>query len=83
MAQGWTEWTNDVVDILRIMRLKKHDTFLLKEVYVSERILSKSHPRNQEIKAKIRQQLQVLRDYHYVRFVDNRGEYELLVDLHR
>ena len=80
-AGNWTTWTDDILDILRLMRLEKDEFFLLSAVYNAENILSKIHPNNNHIKAKIRQQLQVLRDYGYVRFTHKKGLYQLSIDI--
>jgi len=39
--------------------------------------LSKMHPENKHVKAKIRQQIQVLRDNKVLEFVDNQGTYRI------
>ena len=80
-AGGWTEWTDDILDILRLMRLEENDFFLLSTIYNAEKILYKIHPKNNHIKAKIRQQLQVLRGYGYIKFSSEKGQYQLLVDI--
>ena len=36
------------------------------------------HPNNNQIKAKIRQQLQILQDYDYVEFIDHKGHYKVI-----
>jgi len=51
--------------------------FELKEIYDFESQLRKSFPGNQHIREKLRQQLQVLRDKGYIRFLGN-GRYELV-----
>jgi type II restriction enzyme len=53
-----------------------HKEFSLNEVYGFENALSKKHPDNHYVKAKIRQQLQFLRDKGYLEFVE-RGLYRL------
>ena len=77
-AGNWTGWTDDIVQILRIMRLSVGDQFTLAEVYSSEEILKQLHPKNNTIKAKIRQQLQILQDNGYLEFVNNNGFYVLI-----
>ncbi len=70
-AKGW------LLDIMRsIEKLGKHE-FMLDDIYVFEKELSKLHPENKHIKDKIRQQLQVLRDKGYLDFV-SRGYYRLV-----
>jgi len=54
-AGNWTGWTDDIVQILRIMRLSVGDKFTLAEVYSSEEILKQLYPKNNTIKAKVRQ----------------------------
>lgn len=51
--------------------------FTLDDVYKFEAKLAILHPENHHIKDKIRQQLQVLRDNHYLVFV-SRGKYRLI-----
>ena len=80
-AGNWTGWTDDILEILRIMGLSPGDEFTLATVYGSEVILKRLHPKNNHIKAKIRQQLQVLQDYEVLRFVNNQGVYVLLKSL--
>jgi type II restriction enzyme len=69
-AKGW------LMDIMGcIDKLSQHE-FNLADIYKSEPELSKKHPVNRHIKAKIRQQLQVLRDNGYLEFT-SRGNYRL------
>jgi Dam-replacing HTH domain len=65
-------WTLDVLEV--VMRIKAQ-TFRLSEVYDYVQKLQASHPLNNNIEAKIRQQLQVLRDLQLLEFVDQRGTY--------
>lgn len=69
--RGWT------VDVLRIVNSLGKKEFALKELYGYEEELSKDHPDNCHIKAKIRQQLQILRDKGFLRFKE-RGNYLIL-----
>lgn len=69
--RGW------LLDILKCIELLNKRTFSLNEVYSFEKFLSLKHPNNKNIQAKIRQQLQILRDYGYLEFI-NRGEYRLI-----
>jgi type II restriction enzyme len=55
--------------------LGKRD-FTLDEVYAFERQLGELYPGNQNVKPKIRQQLQYLRDRGFIDFV-SRGNYRL------
>lgn len=69
-AKSW------LLDVLRIIeRIGKRD-FTLGEVYAFEGELRTLHPENKHIRQKIRQQLQVLRDQHYLDFV-SRAVYRL------
>jgi len=52
-------------------------TFSLQDIYAFEHELTAQHPENNNIKAKIRQQLQVLRDKRYLSFT-SRGNYKLV-----
>jgi len=47
-------------------------------MYGFEERLKELHPENEHVKAKIRQQLQVLRDEDVVQFVDYDGKYRLI-----
>jgi type II restriction enzyme len=64
-------WTLDVLQILRQLG----DRFTLRQVYEHELSLARLHPANKNVRAKIRQQLQVLRDLGFLRFIGN-GCYE-------
>jgi len=69
--RGWA------VDVLMGMRAMRKREFTLTQVYKLERLLSKKHPNNKHVRAKIRQQLQVLRDRGYVKFTEP-GHYHLI-----
>ena len=81
MSMAWTSWTDDLVAVLRTQHLSVGDVFTLNSVYASEDILKRMRPNNTEIKAKIRQQLQVLKHHGVVEFVNNNGVYKLLAPL--
>lgn len=49
-----------------------YSTFTLSNVYAFENELAQKHPNNRNIRAKIRQQLQLLRDQGLVEFVSPR-----------
>jgi type II restriction enzyme len=68
--RGWT------VDVLSVIRRLGKDQFSLQEVYEFEAELRVAHPRNQNVRPKIRQQLQVLRDLGLVEF-KSPGSYRL------
>jgi len=59
-------WTLDVLDLVRRLRKKQ---FSLEELYAFEGELSAAHPGNRNIRPKIRQQLQILRDLGLIEFV--------------
>lgn len=61
-ARGW------LADILRCVE-RLYVTFTLENVYSFEAELSAAHPTNRHVRAKVRQQLQVLRDLGFVEFV--------------
>ena len=64
-------WLLDVM--LCVDRLGKKE-FSLDEMYSFENYLSAKHPANRHVRDKIRQQMQVLRDKGYLKFV-SRGRY--------
>jgi type II restriction enzyme len=66
-------WLLDIMGCVEKLGIKE---FSLDDVYGFENALSKKHPDNHHIKAKIRQQLQFLRDKGYLEFVE-RGRYRL------
>jgi type II restriction enzyme len=54
------------------------EAFSLDDLYRRELLFSAVYPANRNVRAKIRQQLQVLRDLGYVEFC-GRGTYRLLI----
>jgi len=68
--RGW------LADILTCVE-RLFSTFTLEDVYSFEEELAAKHPENHNIRPKIRQQLQVLRDLDLVRFVSP-GVYQYL-----
>lgn len=62
-----------VADVLRWVE-RCFTTFTLANIYAFENELSAKHPDNQNVRAKIRQQLQVLRDLGLIEFLGS-GEY--------
>ncbi|HMR99434.1 MAG TPA: DpnI domain-containing protein [Anaerolineales bacterium] len=71
-AKGW------LLDVLLcVERIKKRE-FSLDDVYAFEGYLKAKHPSNNRVKAKIRQQLQFLRDRGVVRFL-GRGRYRVML----
>lgn len=72
-ARGW------LLEIMREIELLGTSEFTINQAYGFERGLKRLYPRNQHIKEKIRQQLQVLRDNGWLEFT-GRGRYRLLRD---
>lgn len=66
-------WLFDIMNCINSISAK---SFTVNDIYLFEDILQKSHPNNHNIRAKIRQQLQYLRDKGFVDFVDNKGRYK-------
>ena len=67
-SRGW------LMDVFRCMEEIGSEEFTLQDMYRFEGRLAILHPDNHNIRAKIRQQLQMLRDRGLIRFVD-RGVY--------
>jgi type II restriction enzyme len=70
-ARGWTAL------VLNIVRQIDRPTFRLSDIYARKKGLEEAFPNNRNVEAKIRQQLQVLRDLGYLYF-SARGEYEVV-----
>jgi type II restriction enzyme len=70
-AKGW------LLDIIKCIEQLDKNSFTLQEIYLFEQYLSTKYPQNNNIQAKIRQQLQILRDKGYLKFT-SRGKYEKL-----
>ncbi|MGH2507425.1 MAG: DpnI domain-containing protein [Ktedonobacteraceae bacterium] len=70
-ARGW------LLDILRCIDSLGKQEFSLADIYRCEAELQRLYPNNRNIKPKIRQQLQVLRDAGYLEFVW-RGNYKVV-----
>jgi type II restriction enzyme len=70
-TRGWT------LDVLTAVRSLGHARFSLLDAYSFESSLSHLHRGNRNVRPKIRQQLQVLRDLGLLRFV-SRGTYQLV-----
>ncbi len=68
------KWLMDILKCLEKLNMKN---FSLNDIYSFENFLRERHPLNKNIKAKIRQQLQILRDFNYLKFVGS-GNYEIL-----
>lgn len=69
-ARGW------LLDVMKCVESMGKRDFTLDEVYAFERHLGGLYPGNQNVRPKIRQQLQYLRDRGYIEFVA-RGHYRL------
>lgn len=71
MAKGW------LLDVMKCIERIGSREFSLQQIYSFEAELAQMHPGNKHIKDKIRQQLQILRDKEYLKFVAV-GRYQLL-----
>ncbi len=69
-AKGW------LLDVLVCVERIKKQEFSLDDVYDFEAYLQAKHPENHNVKAKIRQQLQFLRDKNVIEFM-GRGQYRM------
>lgn len=67
-ARGW------ILDILSCVNQIEDSVFTLEQMYQFEDMLSIKHPENHNVKDKIRQQLQMLRDNGLIEFL-GRGHY--------
>lgn len=70
-SKGW------LLDVLGCIENLDKKYFSLNDLYQFEKILKIKHPQNNNIEAKIRQQLQILRDNHYLKF-ESRGKYKII-----
>ncbi len=68
-SKGW------VLDTMKCIDKIKDSKFSLQDVYDFKDELAKLHPENHNIKPKIRQQMQILRDRKLIKFLGN-GKYE-------
>ncbi len=71
-TRGW------LIDVMNCVYRIPGNTFTLTQVYECEHWLESLHPENHNVKAKIRQQLQIMRDKGLVEFV-SRGRYRKIV----
>lgn len=67
-TRGWT------LDVLRMVRRLGQRRFALSDMYAYEHDFQALYPRNRNVRAKIRQQLQVLRDLGFIGF-EGKGWY--------
>ena len=72
---SWTSQTDALWECIELLVSEPGAIFTLEEIYMAEPILQRLYPTNNHLKAKIRQQLQVLRDHQYLQFVNNNGIY--------
>lgn len=72
IARGW------LFDVLNCVNQIEGNTFGISDVYRSEAALKRRHPQNNNIRPKIRQQLQILRDKGFIEFV-GQGLYRKLM----
>jgi type II restriction enzyme len=72
VSRGWTTLT------LRVIRNLSMTDFSLDGLYRREAMFSDAFPGNRNVRAKIRQQLQILRDLGYIEF-RGKGNYRLLI----
>jgi type II restriction enzyme len=72
-ARGW------LIEVMKCVDAIGKSEFRLEDVYAYEKQLSQLYPGNQNVRPKIRQQLQYLRDRGYLDFV-SRGYYRLKSD---
>lgn len=68
--RGW------LMDVMKCVESLRSPEFTLDQVYAFERQLNELYPGNQNVRPKIRQQLQYLRDRGFIEFV-GRGHYKL------
>ena len=69
-TKGW------LLDIISCIEKLSKNRFTLQDLYDFEPYLRAKYPNNNNIQAKIRQQLQILRDKNYLMF-ESRGKYRL------
>ena len=70
-SKGW------LLDTMRCIDMIGKKEFTIADIYNFTTILKEKHPENNNIEAKLRQQLQVLRDKWYLEF-SGRGVYKLI-----
>jgi type II restriction enzyme len=72
-ARGW------LIEVMKSVEMIGRREFTLDDVYAFEAPLSAIYPNNNNVRPKIRQQLQVLRDNGFLEFT-GRGQYRLRSD---
>jgi type II restriction enzyme len=70
------DWTTAVMDCIDELSVQPGERFELADVYSFEDRLAETYPNNRHVRAKIRQQMQVLRDQGLIEFLGD-GEYRL------
>lgn len=70
-AKGW------ILDIMNCIETCNTKEFVLADIYAFKKELHMIHPENNNIQAKIRQQLQILRDMRYLEFLGD-GTYRVI-----
>jgi len=70
------DWTTSVMNCIDDLSVQPGEEFMLTDVYQFEERLAEMYPENDHIRAKIRQQLQLLRDQKLIEFLGD-GEYRL------
>jgi len=68
--RGWTS------DVLKCIDKIQKEVFVIKDIYKFKNYLQKLHPNNKYIEAKIRQQLQILRNNNIIEFT-SKGVYKI------
>lgn len=72
-ARGW------LVEVMKVVDIVGRPEFTIEDVYAFEKHLGALYPNNSNVRPKIRQQLQVLRDVGYIQFT-SRGHYQRRLD---
>ncbi len=68
--RGWTS------DVLKCINKISKEEFVIKDIYEFKNYLQRLHPNNKHIEAKIRQQLQILRNNNLIEFT-SKGVYKI------
>jgi len=71
-SRGWA------ADVLACVRDLRQETFTTSDMYAFEGRLGSLHPLNRNVRPKIRQQLQILRDHGILEFL-GKGRYRILL----
>jgi type II restriction enzyme len=76
IAQMTSRLRGGTLNVLRFVHKIGRPQFRLEEIYAFERDIANLYPANRNVRAKIRQQLQILRDLGILTFL-GRGQYAL------